>query len=71
MTHNQEEMIADLPYTLHTRYASIAIAWALILTPPIFLNIGLFYGLWYGSPSLDRLLGTKYPLSSSLSASQG
>ncbi len=46
-----------LPYTLHTRYRSIAIAWTIILIPPIFLNLGLFYGLWYGNPEMDRILG--------------
>lgn len=51
-------MAVEIPYTLHTRYASIATAWTLILTPPIFLNLGLFYGLWYGNPALDRTLGT-------------
>ena len=66
-------MTIELPYTLHTRYASIAIAWTLILTPPIFLNIALFYGLWYGKPNLDRVLGTNpctsypnYPLTHSI-----
>lgn len=51
-------MTVELPYTLHTRYASIATAWSVILTPPIFLNLGLFYGLWYGKPDLDRALGS-------------
>jgi hypothetical protein len=49
-------MVVPLPYTLHTRYASIAIAWTVILIPPIFINLGLFYGLWYGS-HVDRILG--------------
>lgn len=46
-----------LPYSLHDRYASIAVAWTVILIPPIFINLGLFYGLWYGRPNLDRILG--------------
>ncbi len=58
-------MVVELPYTLHTRYASIAIAWTIILIPPIFLNLGLFYGLWYGRPEMDRIAG----LSPSLPAS--
>jgi hypothetical protein len=55
-------MVVPLPYTLHSRYPSIAIAWTVILIPPIFLNLGLFYGLWYGT-KLDRLLGL-YPIPS-------
>jgi hypothetical protein len=55
-------MVVPLPYTLHTRYLSIAIAWTVILIPPIFLNLGLFYGLWYGT-NLDRILGL-YPIPS-------
>ncbi|KAK7187658.1 hypothetical protein DPSP01_004495 [Paraphaeosphaeria sporulosa] len=54
-------MTVKLPYTLHTRYASIATAWSVILTPPIFLNLGLFYGLWYGKPDLDRTLVLTLP----------
>ncbi|KAL5417149.1 hypothetical protein PMIN03_001773 [Paraphaeosphaeria minitans] len=54
-------MTVELPYTLHTRYASIATAWSVILTPPIFLNLGLFYGLWYGKPDLDRVLVLTLP----------
>jgi hypothetical protein len=50
-------MVVELPYTLHTRYASIAVAWTIILIPPIFINLGLFYGLWYGT-DLDRILGS-------------
>jgi hypothetical protein len=53
-------MVVPLPYTLRTRYPSIAIAWTIILIPPIFLNLGLFYGLWYGT-NLDRLLGLYFP----------
>jgi hypothetical protein len=48
-------MMVKLPYTLHTRYRSIAIAWTIITIPPIFINLGLFYGLWYGKPQLDRV----------------
>ncbi|CAL3965476.1 unnamed protein product [Diplocarpon coronariae] len=48
-------MVVELPYTLHTRYSSIAIAWTAIITPPIFLNLGIFYGLWYGKPQMDRI----------------
>jgi hypothetical protein len=55
-------MVVPLPYTLHTRYASIAIAWTVILIPPIFINLGLFYGLWYAT-NLDRILGLSLPLS--------
>ena len=55
-------MVVPLPYTLRTRYLSITIAWTVILIPPIFLNLGLFYGLWYGT-NLDRILGL-YPIPS-------
>ena len=55
-------MIVELPYSLHTRKKSIALAWSVILIPPVFLNIGLFYGLWYGRPSLNRLFGMSSPL---------
>ncbi|KAH7385089.1 hypothetical protein BKA64DRAFT_712212 [Cadophora sp. MPI-SDFR-AT-0126] len=48
-------MVVELPYSLHTRYKSIAIAWTVIIIPPIFINLGLFYGLWYGPPDLDRI----------------
>ncbi|TVY32238.1 hypothetical protein LSUB1_G007724 [Lachnellula subtilissima] len=44
-----------LPYSLHSRYRSIALAWTIITIPPIFINLGLFYGLWYGSPHMDRI----------------
>jgi hypothetical protein len=50
-------MVIELPYSLHSRYASIAVAWTVITIPPIFINLGLFYGLWYGKPEMDRLLG--------------
>lgn len=49
-------LLPPLPYTLHTRYRSIAIAWTIIIIPPVFINLGLFYGLWYGT-QLDRVLG--------------
>ncbi|KAF4632188.1 hypothetical protein G7Y89_g5935 [Cudoniella acicularis] len=49
------EMVVKLPYSLHSRYASIAIAWTIIITPPIFINLGLLYGLWYGKPEMDRI----------------
>jgi hypothetical protein len=49
-------MVVPLPYTLHTRYASIAIAWTIITIPPIFINLALFYSLWYGT-KVDRILG--------------
>ncbi|KAF2803389.1 uncharacterized protein BDZ99DRAFT_482228 [Mytilinidion resinicola] len=48
-------MVVELPYSLHSRYASIAIAWTVIIIPPVFINLGLFYGLWYGKPEIDRL----------------
>ncbi|KAL3426364.1 hypothetical protein PVAG01_03155 [Phlyctema vagabunda] len=48
-------MVVQLPYSLHGRYAAIAIAWTIIIIPPIFLNLGLFYGLWYGRPGMDRV----------------
>jgi len=48
-------MVVELPYTLHTRYRSIATAWTIIIIPPIFINLALFYGLWYGQPHLDRI----------------
>lgn len=51
-----------LPYSLHDRFASIAVAWTIILIPPIFINLGLFYGLWYGRPDLDRILGEQATL---------
>ncbi|KAJ4305111.1 hypothetical protein N0V90_000641 [Kalmusia sp. IMI 367209] len=54
-------MTVELPYSLHSRYASIATAWTVILIPPIFINLGLFYGLWYGRPDLDRLLVITLP----------
>lgn len=50
-------MVVELPYSLHSRYVSIAIAWTVITIPPIFINLGLFYGLWYGKPDMDRILG--------------
>jgi hypothetical protein len=50
-------MVVELPYSLHPRKKSIAIAWSVILIPPVFLNIGLFYGLWFGKPGLDRAFG--------------
>jgi hypothetical protein len=50
-------MVVELPYSLHGRYASIAIAWTIITIPPVFINLGLFYGLWYGKPSMDRIAG--------------
>jgi len=50
-------MVVELPYSLRSRYASIAIAWTVIIIPPVFINLGLFYGLWYGQPEMDRLLG--------------
>jgi hypothetical protein len=52
------KMVVELPYSLHSRYASIAIAWTVIIIPPTFINVGLFYGLWYGKPEMNRLLGT-------------
>ncbi|KAF8856925.1 hypothetical protein BDZ45DRAFT_593625 [Acephala macrosclerotiorum] len=54
-------MLHNLPYTLHTRYKSIAIAWTVILIPPTILNLALFYGLWYGQPNLDRVLVLTIP----------
>ncbi|KAF2671105.1 hypothetical protein BT63DRAFT_453488 [Microthyrium microscopicum] len=54
-------MVVELPYSLHTRYASIATAWTVIIIPPIFLNLGLFYGLWYGKPDMDRMLVLTLP----------
>ncbi|CZR60230.1 uncharacterized protein PAC_10126 [Phialocephala subalpina] len=54
-------MLHKLPYTLHTRYKSIAIAWIVILIPPTILNLALFYGLWYGQPHLDRILVLTIP----------
>lgn len=57
-------MVVKLPYSLHTRYRSIAIAWTVILIPPTFINLGLFYGLWFGT-NLDRMLGSS-PSSSTL-----
>jgi hypothetical protein len=53
-------MAVKLPYTLHTRYSSIAIAWTIIIIPPIFINLGLFYGLWYGQPHMDRIAGWSF-----------
>ncbi|CAN5951389.1 unnamed protein product [Sphagnum jensenii] len=48
-------MVVELPYSLHDRYASIAISWTIIIIPPVFLNLALFYGLWYGKPQMDRI----------------
>jgi len=48
-------MVVKLPYSLHSRYPAIAIAWTVIIIPPIFINLGLFYGLWYGKPQMDRI----------------
>ncbi|TAQ86360.1 hypothetical protein B7494_g5316 [Chlorociboria aeruginascens] len=48
-------MVVELPYSLHGRYLAIAIAWTIITIPPIFINLGLFYGLWYGQPQMDRI----------------
>ncbi|RDW82781.1 hypothetical protein BP6252_03893 [Coleophoma cylindrospora] len=48
-------MVVELPYSLHGRYPAIAIAWTVIIIPPIFINLGLFYGLWYGKPQMDRI----------------
>lgn len=56
-------MVVELPYSLHTRYRSIAIAWIIIIIPPIFINLGSFYGLWYGRPDMDRIAG-RSPLAS-------
>jgi hypothetical protein len=56
-------MVVELPYSLHTRYASIAVAWTIILIPPTLVNLGLFYGLWYGKPDMDRILGMLQALS--------
>jgi len=53
-------MLVKLPYSLHNRYPAIAIAWTIILIPPIFLNLGLFYGLWYGIPQMDRIAGLSF-----------
>ena len=50
-------MVVELPYSLHSRYPAIAIAWTVILIPPVFINLGLFYGLWYGKPHMDRIAG--------------
>lgn len=49
-------MIVELPYSLYGRYKSIAIAWTIIIIPPTVLNLGLIYGLWYGT-NLNRVLG--------------
>lgn len=50
-------MVVELPYSLHGRYQAIAIAWTVIIIPPIFINLGLFYGLRYGT-QIDRIAGT-------------
>ncbi|KAI9743902.1 MAG: hypothetical protein M1818_002636 [Claussenomyces sp. TS43310] len=50
-------MVVDLPYSLHGRYQAIAIAWTVIIIPPVFINLGLFYGLWYGKPQMNRVAG--------------
>jgi hypothetical protein len=57
------EMVVKLPYNLRSRYASIAVAWTVIIIPPVFINLGLFYGLWYCQPEMDRLLGAIFHLS--------
>ncbi|KAF2432122.1 hypothetical protein EJ08DRAFT_732862 [Tothia fuscella] len=53
-------MVVELPYSLHGRYSAIAIAWTFIIIPPIFLNLGLFYGLWYGT-NVDRVASLPAP----------
>jgi hypothetical protein len=55
-------MVAEISYSLDGRYRSIAIAWTIIIVPPTLLNLGLIYGLWYGT-NLDRVLGTFFPFS--------
>jgi hypothetical protein len=50
-------MVVEIPYSLHGRYPAIGIAWTVIVIPPIFINLGLFYGLWYGKPDMDRVAG--------------
>jgi hypothetical protein len=50
-------MVVELPYSLHGCYTAIAIAWTVITIPPVFINLGLFYGLWYGNPLMDRIAG--------------
>lgn len=54
-------MGVKLPYSLHSRYRTIAIAWTIIIIPPTFLNLGLFYGLWFGNPQIDRILALTIP----------
>ncbi|KAH8591356.1 hypothetical protein B0O99DRAFT_675312 [Bisporella sp. PMI_857] len=54
-------MIVTLPYSLHSRYPAIATAWTIIIIPPIFINLSLFYGLWYGKPEMDRLVALTIP----------
>jgi hypothetical protein len=63
-------MLVELPYSLHSRYVSIAIAWTVITIPPIFINLGLFYGLWFGQPQLDRILGLLSSFANSRAAQQ-
>jgi hypothetical protein len=53
-------MMVELPYSLHGRYPAIATAWTIIIIPPIFINLGLFYGLWYGRPQMDRVAGLSF-----------
>jgi hypothetical protein len=55
----QDGALVELPYTLHDRYFSIAIAWTIILLPPLFLNLALFYGLWYGT-TLSHKIGKPF-----------
>ena len=54
-------MTVELPYSLRGRYRSIAIAWTIIIVPPTLLNLGLIYGLWYGT-NIDRVLGRRLAL---------
>jgi hypothetical protein len=54
-------MVVELPYSLHGKYKTIALAWTIIVIPPTLINLGLIYGLWYYT-NLDRVLGRSYIL---------
>ena len=58
---HESDTFVKLPYSLHSRYPAIAIAWTVIIIPPIFINLGLFYGLWYGNSQMDRVAGLFFP----------
>lgn len=53
--------MVELPYSLHTRYVSIAIAWTVILLPPTAINLGIFYYLLHSREGVDLVGKCKPP----------